>query len=90
MDLSKIAGNFQNWAFILVVVLTLGGGFVAWGQVNARLDGIEKSQGSGAVEALETRVAALETQNEVLKKTIDVLDAKMVELKLKVSNPLGN
>ena len=90
MDVSKISENFSKYAVIIGVVITLGGGFMAWGQFNARLDGIEKSQGSGAVEALEARVADLETSNEVLRKTIDVIDAKMAELKLKVSNPLGN
>ena len=90
MDLKSLSGNFSQYAIILGVVITLGGGFIAWGQFNARLDGIEKSQGSGAVEALQKRVATLETSNEVLSKTIDVIDAKMAELKLKVSNPLGN
>jgi len=90
MDISKISDNFSKYAVILGVVITLGGGFVAWGQFNARLDGIEKSQGSDAVEKLEARVADLETSNEVLRKTIDVIDARMAELKLKVSNPLGN
>ena len=89
MDVSKISDNFSKYAVIIGVVITLGG-FMAWGQFNARLDGIEKSQGSGAVEALEARVAELETSNEVLRKTIEVVDAKMSELKLKVSNPLGN
>lgn len=90
MNLSNISENFSKYAVILGVVITLGGGFVAWGQFNARLDGIEKSQGSDAVEKLEKRVADLETSNEVLRKTIEVIDAKMAELKLKVSNPLGN
>ena len=90
MDISKISENFGKYAVILGVVITVGGGFVAWGQFNARLDGIEKSQGSDAVEKLEARVADLETSNEVLRKTIDVIDARMAELKLKVSNPLGN
>ena len=83
MDVSKISENFSKYAVIIGVVITLGGGFMAWGQFNARLDGIEKSQGSDAVEKLEARVADLETSNEVI-------DAKMAELKLKVSNPLGN
>jgi hypothetical protein len=90
MDVSKISENFSKYAVIIGVVITLGGGFMAWGQFNARLDGIEKSQGSDAVEKLEARVADLETSNEVLRKTIDVIDARMAELKLKVSNPLGN
>mgnify|MGYP003624802930 FL=1 len=86
----KISDNFSKYAVIIGVVITLGGGFMAWGQFNARLDGIEKSQGSDAVEKLQARVADLETSNEVLRKTIDVIDARMAELKLKVSNPLGN
>ena len=90
MDVSKISENFSKYAVIIGVVITLGGGFMAWGQFNARLDGIEKSQGSDAVEKLEARVADLETSNEVLRKTIDVIDARMAELKLKVSNPVGN
>tara|TARA_R110001599_G_scaffold25734_4_gene91406 strand:- start:28 stop:300 length:273 start_codon:yes stop_codon:yes gene_type:complete len=90
MDVSKISDNFSKYAVIIGVVITLGGGFMAWGQFNARLDGIEKSQGSDAVEKLQARVADLETSNEVLRKTIDVIDARMAELKLKVSNPLGN
>ena len=90
MNLSNISENFSKYAVIIGVVITLGGGFMAWGQFNARLDNIEASQGSDAVEKLEARVAELETSNEVLRKTIEVVDAKMAELKLKVSNPLGN
>jgi|TARA_Y100000310_G_scaffold183052_2_gene183157 hypothetical protein len=90
MDLSKISENFSKYAVILGVVITLGGGFIAWGQFNARLDNIEASQGSDAVEKLEARVAELETSNQVLRKTNEVLNAKMNELALKVSNPLGN
>ena len=54
MDVSKISENFSKYAVIIGVVITLGGGFMAWGQFNARLDGIEKSQGSDAVEKLES------------------------------------
>ena len=90
MDLSKISENFSKYAIIIGVVITLGGGFMAWGQFNARLDNIEASQGSDAVEKLEARVAELETSNQVLRKTNEVLNAKMNELALKVSNPLGN
>ena len=50
MNLSNISENFSKYAVILGVVITLGGGFVAWGQFNARLDGIEKSQGSDRSE----------------------------------------
>ena len=90
MDVSKISENFSKYAVIIGVVITLGGGFIAWGQFNARLDNIEASQGSDAVEKLEARVAELETSNQVLRKTNEVLNAKMNELALKVSNPLGN
>lgn len=88
--MENIVSKAQNWILIIGLITTLGGGFYAWGQFNSRLETIESLQGSDFTEKLEKRVATLETANEVLRKTIEVLDAKMNELALKVSNPLGN
>jgi prefoldin subunit 5 len=88
--MENIVSKAQNWILIIGLITTLGGGFYAWGQFNTRLETIESLQGSDFTEKLQKRVATLETANEVLRKTIEVLDAKMNELALKVSNPLGN
>jgi prefoldin subunit 5 len=74
--------TLQKYAMIIGVVMTIGGGFYAWGVFNNRLDAVSAAVGSDTVEQLQRQVA-------VIDKKLEVLEAKFDELKAKTDNPLG-
>ena len=74
--------TLQKYAMIIGVVMTIGGGFYAWGVFNNRLDAVSGAVGSDTVEQLQKQVA-------VIDKKLEVLEAKFDELKAKTDNPLG-
>jgi|TARA_B100001939_G_scaffold346936_1_gene367072 prefoldin subunit 5 len=74
--------TLQKYAMIIGVVMTIGGGFYAWGVFNNRLDAVSAAVGSDTVEKLQKEVA-------VLDKKLEVMEAKLEELKAQIGNPLG-
>ena len=74
--------TLQKYAMIIGVVMTIGGGFYAWGVFNNRLDAVSAAVGSDTIEQLQKQVA-------VIDKKLEVLEAKFDELKAKTDNPLG-
>ena len=74
--------TLQKYAMIIGVVMTIGGGFYAWGVFNNRLDAVSAAVGSDTVEQLQKQVA-------VIDKKLEVLEAKFQELKAKTDNPMG-
>jgi|TARA_R100000482_G_scaffold95996_1_gene40590 prefoldin subunit 5 len=74
--------TLQKYAMIIGVIMTIGGGFYAWGVFNNRLDAVSAAVGSDTVEQLQKQVA-------VIDKKLEVLEAKFDELKAKTDNPLG-
>lgn len=74
--------TLQKYAMIIGVVMTIGGGFYAWGVFNNRLDAVSEAVGSDTVEKLQKEVA-------VLDKKLEVVEAKLEELKAQIGNPLG-
>ena len=67
---------------IIGVVMTIGGGFYAWGVFNNRLDAVSEAVGSDTVEKLQKEVA-------ILDKRLEVMEAKLEELRANTRNPLG-
>jgi prefoldin subunit 5 len=74
--------TLQKYAMIIGVVVTIGGGFYAWGVFNNRLDAVSAAVGSDTVEKLQKEVA-------IIDKKLEVLEAKLDELKAQTSNPLA-
>ena len=74
--------TLQKYAMIIGVVMTIGGGFYAWGVFNNRLDAVSAAVGSDTVEQLQKQVV-------VIDKKLEVLEAKFDELKAKTDNPLS-
>ena len=74
--------TLQKYAMIIGVVMTIGGGFYAWGVFNNRLDAVSAAVGSDTIEQLQKQVA-------VIDKKLEVLEAKFDELKAKTDNPLS-
>ena len=62
--------------------MTIGGGFYAWGVFNNRLDAVSAAVGSDTVEKLQKEVA-------IIDKKLEVLEAKLDELRAQTSNPLA-
>lgn len=75
--------TLQKYAMIVGVVMTIGGGFYAWGVFNNRLDAVSAAVGSDTVEKLQNKVA-------ILDKRLEVMEAKLEEIRAKTTNPLGN
>ena len=74
--------TLQKYAMIFGVVMTIGGGFYAGGVFNNRLDAVSAAVGSDTVEKLQKEVA-------IIDKKLEVLEAKLDELKAQTSNPLA-
>tara|TARA_Y100001972_G_scaffold65796_1_gene80157 strand:- start:752 stop:988 length:237 start_codon:yes stop_codon:yes gene_type:complete len=74
--------TLQKYAMIIGVVMTIGGGFYAWGVFNNRLDAVSEAVGSDSVEKLQKEVA-------ILDKRLEVMEAKLEEMRAKTANPLG-
>tara|TARA_Y100001937_G_C7106816_1_gene325463 strand:+ start:760 stop:996 length:237 start_codon:yes stop_codon:yes gene_type:complete len=74
--------TLQKYAMIIGVVMTIGGGFYAWGVFNNRLDAVSEAVGSDSVEKLQKEVA-------ILDKRLEVMEAKLEEIRAKTANPLG-
>ena len=52
--------TLQKYAMIIGVVMTIGGGFYAWGVFNNRLDAVSAAVGSDTVEKLQKEVAIID------------------------------
>ena len=74
--------TLQKYAMIIGVVMTIGGGFYAWGVFNNRLDQVSAAVGSDTVEKLQKEIA-------ILDKRLEVMEAKLEELRANTRNPLG-
>ena len=75
--------TLQKYAMIIGVVMTIGGGFYAWGVFNNRLDELEQSTNTKTVKAMQKEIA-------VLEKRIAVLESSLNEFKITIQNPLKN
>jgi|TARA_E500000178_G_C16709889_1_gene612196 hypothetical protein len=75
--------TLQKYAMIIGVVMTIGGGFYAWGVFNNRLDAVSAAVGSDTIDKLQKEVA-------ILDKKLEVMEAKLEEMRAKTRNPLGS
>tara|TARA_R100001015_G_C4602832_1_gene157803 strand:- start:489 stop:725 length:237 start_codon:yes stop_codon:yes gene_type:complete len=74
--------TLQKYAMIIGVIMTIGGGFYAWGVFNNRLDAVSEAVGSDNVVKLEKRIA-------ILEKQLEVFEAKFEETIYRSKNPLS-
>ena len=75
--------TLQKYAMIIGVVMTIGGGFYAWGVFNNRLDELEQSTNTKTVKSMQKEIA-------VLEKRVAVLESSLNEFKITIQNPLKN
>jgi|TARA_B110000211_G_scaffold158188_1_gene179070 hypothetical protein len=71
-------------AAVLGLLITVGGGFTKFGEINARLEAVEKfSKGIKEISEVDTKV-------KINIKEIELLKLQIRELKASSGNPLSN
>ena len=95
-----LVNKLSTYAALLGVIGAIGGGFMAWGEFNNRIAQLEKKEFvvnetvdlSDINQKIENLIKEIETLKGDIKindAKIDFVDAKLNELKVEQSNPLG-
>ena len=97
--MQEMFSKLSSYAALLGVIGAIGGGFMAWGEFNNRIAQLENQEFvinetvdlSTTNEKIETLIKAIEAVKADAKindAAIKFLDAKLVELKASLDNPL--
>jgi len=102
----NIKDQLAGIAALIAAIVAIGGGFVKYGEITTKLDGLEAREqvvvDTSAIESsiavLQEKVSALEnvdtehghTKILVNEKEIDLLHVQIEEIKELTSNPLSN
>ena len=95
-----LVNKLSTYAALLGVIGAIGGGFMAWGAFNNRIAQLENKEFvvnetvdlSDINQKIENLIKEIETLKGDIKindAKIDFVDAKLNELKVEQSNPLG-
>jgi peptidoglycan hydrolase CwlO-like protein len=95
-----LVNKLSTYAALLGVIGAIGGGFMAWGEFNNRIAQLENKEFvvnetvdlSDINQKIENFIKEIETLKGDIKinnAKIDFVDAKLNELKVEQSNPLG-
>ena len=69
--MKNLLPKLQQYITIVGVITAIGGGFYTWGQINLRLDNIEKKK------IKTVNIAPLETKVEGLEKRLDRIEGRV-------------
>ena len=94
-----MVSKLSSYAALLGVIGAIGGGFMAWGEFNNRIEQLENKEFvvnetvdlSGINQKIEDVIKAIEAVKADVKindAAIKFLDAKIEEIKAEMSNPL--
>ena len=102
----NIKDQLAGIAALIAAIVAIGGGFVKYGEITAKLDGLEAreqvvvdtSEIESGIAVLQEKVSALEnvdtehghTKMLVNQKEIELLKVQIEEIKESTSNPLSN
>ena len=75
-------------AAALGLVLTIGGGFVKYGEIMTKLEALSKIKESAKVNA--TAISEVDKNSNINGKEIELLKLQIREIQLKSGNPLSN
>jgi hypothetical protein len=75
-------------AAALGLVLTIGGGFVKYGEIMTKLEALSKIKESAKVNA--TAISEVDKNSKINGKEIELLKLQIREIQLKSGNPLSN
>ena len=95
-----LVNKLSTYAALLGVIGAIGGGFMAWGEFNNRIAQLENKEFvvnetvdlSDINQKIENFIKEIETLKGEIKinnAKIDFVDAKLYDLKVEQSNPLG-
>ena len=95
-----LVNKLSTYSALLGVIGAIGGGFMAWGEFNNRIAQLENKEFvvnetvdlSDINQKIENLIKEIETLKGDIKindAKIDFVDAKLNELKVEQSNPLG-
>ena len=95
-----LINKLSTYAALLGVIGAIGGGFMAWGEFNNRIEQLENkdfivnetvdlSDINQKIENLIKEIETLKGDIKINNAKIDFVDAKLNELKVEQSNPLG-
>lgn len=83
--IKKLSDNLAAVAALIGTVGAIGAGFVAFGQLSQKVENL----GSLDLSVIEKRCERQSSEIAVLKKTVEVLEAQIKEVKLSSGNPLS-
>ena len=72
----------------LGLVLTIGGGFVKYGEIMTKLEALSKIKESAKVNA--TAISEVDKNSKINGKEIELLKLQIREIQAKSGNPLSN
>ena len=75
-------------AAALGLVLTIGGGFVKYGEIMTKLEALSKIKESAKVNA--TAISEVDKNSKINGKEIELLKLQIREIQAKSGNPLSN
>ncbi len=95
-----LVNKLSTYAALLGVIGAIGGGFMAWGEFNNRIAQLENkefvvnetvdlSNINQKIEDLIKAIEAVKADVKINEAAINFLDAKINEIKVEQSNPLG-
>lgn len=83
--IKKLSDNLAAVAALIGTVGAIGAGFIAFGELQQKVDNL----GSLDLSVIEKRCERQSAEIAVLKKTVEILEAQIREVKLSSGNPLG-
>ena len=98
--MQELFSKLSGYAALIGVIGAIGGGFMAWGEFNNRIAQLENkefivnetvdlSNINQKIEDLIKAIEAVKADVKINEVAIKFLDAKINEIKVEQSNPLG-
>ena len=88
--IDKIKNNLTTLIATVVLIGTIGIGFVKYVEIINKIDSIDPDKFAHTVKVYDEKLAKYDTNIKINKKEIELLKAQIKELKIKVGNPIAN
>jgi len=88
--IDKIKNNLTTLIATVVLIGTIGTGFVKYVEIINKIDSIDPDKFAHTVKVYDEKLAKYDTNIKINKKEIELLKAQIKELKIKAGNSLAN
>jgi len=88
--IDKIKNNLTTLIATVVLIGTIGIGFVKYVEIINKIDSIDPDKFAHIVKVYDEKLAKYDTNIKINKKEIELLKAQIKELKIKAGNSLAN